>query len=50
MTIDIITVIVVAFGFYLGYQRGLIKTVFDTLSLLIGVLAAQVKSMDHGCH
>ncbi|HMS99480.1 MAG TPA: CvpA family protein [Saprospiraceae bacterium] len=40
MTIDIITVIVVAFGFYLGYQRGLIKTVFDTLSLLIGVLAA----------
>lgn len=40
MTIDTITVIVVAFGFYLGYQRGLIKTVFDTLSLLIGVLAA----------
>ncbi len=40
LTIDTITVIVVALGFYLGYQRGLIKTVFDTLSLLIGVLAA----------
>ena len=40
MVLDIIVVLVVAFGFYTGYSRGLIKTVFDTLSLLIGILAA----------
>ena len=38
--LDIIVVLVVAFGFYTGYSRGLIKTVFDTLSLFIGILAA----------
>ncbi|MBK8700369.1 MAG: CvpA family protein [Saprospiraceae bacterium] len=40
MFIDIAAAIIISLGFYLGYQRGLIKTVFDTLSLLIGVLAA----------
>ena len=40
MILDIIVVLVVAFGFYTGYSRGLIKTVFDTLSLFIGILAA----------
>lgn len=40
MILDIIVVIAVAFGFYTGYSRGLIKTVFDTLSLVIGVVAA----------
>lgn len=40
MTLDIIVVLVVAFGFYTGYSRGLIKTIFDTLSLLVGILAA----------
>lgn len=40
MTLDIIIALIVALGFYLGYNRGLIKTVFDTLSLFIGVLAA----------
>ncbi|MEE9439323.1 MAG: CvpA family protein [Saprospiraceae bacterium] len=40
MILDIVTVLIVAFGFYTGYSRGLIKTVFDTLSLLIGILAA----------
>lgn len=40
MTLDIIIALIVAFGFYLGYNRGLIKTVFDTLSLLVGLLAA----------
>ena len=38
--LDIFVVIVVAFGFYAGFTRGLIKTVFDTLSLFIGILAA----------
>ena len=40
MILDIIVVLIVAFGFYTGYSRGLIKTVFDTLSLVIGILAA----------
>lgn len=40
MILDIIVVLVVAFGFYSGFSRGLIKTVFDTLSLIIGILAA----------
>lgn len=40
MILDIIVAIVVAFGFYTGYSRGLIKTVFDTLSLIIGIVAA----------
>ena len=38
--LDIIVVLVVAFGFYAGYSRGLIKTVFDTLGLLVGILAS----------
>lgn len=40
MLLDIIVAIVVSLGFYLGYTRGLIKTVFDSLSLVIGILAA----------
>lgn len=40
MMLDLIVAIVVALGFYLGYSRGLIKTVFDTLSLIIGIVAA----------
>ncbi len=40
MILDIVVAIVVAFGFYTGYSRGLIKTVFDTLSLIIGIVAA----------
>ena len=44
MILDIIVVLVVAFGFYTGYSRGLIKTVFDTLSLVIGILAAMILS------
>lgn len=40
MLLDIIVAIVVSLGFYLGYTRGLIKTVFDSLSLVVGILAA----------
>jgi membrane protein required for colicin V production len=40
MTIDILAAIIISLGAYLGYQRGLIKTVFDTLSLIIGIVAA----------
>lgn len=40
MILDIIAVLIVGFGFFTGYSRGLIKTVFDTLSLIVGILAA----------
>ena len=39
MILDIVVAIILAFGFYVGYQRGLIRTIFDTLSLLIAVIA-----------
>jgi membrane protein required for colicin V production len=40
MLIDLFVAIVIALGFYLGFSRGLIKTVFDSLSLVVGILAA----------
>ena len=40
MMIDIIVAIVVTLGFYLGYSRGLIRTIFDGFSLLVAVVAA----------
>lgn len=39
MILDIITGILVAYGFYQGYSKGLIKTVFATLSILVAVVA-----------
>jgi len=38
--LDIIVVLIIAFGFYAGFSRGLAKTIFDTLSLIIAILAA----------
>lgn len=40
MIIDIIVIILVALGFYNGFQRGMIKTVFDTLSLVVAIVGA----------
>lgn len=40
MLLDVIVAIIITLGFYLGYSRGLIKTVFDTLSLIVGIVAA----------
>lgn len=40
MVIDILSAIIISLGLYLGYRRGLIKTIFDTLSLIIGIVAA----------
>lgn len=40
MFLDIITCLLVAFGIYQGFSKGLIKTVFATFSLLIGIVAA----------
>ena len=40
MVLDIVVCLLLAFGFYQGFSRGLIKTVFASLSLLIGIVAA----------
>lgn len=40
MIIDIILAIVVAYGFYIGFSRGIIKTVFTWLSVVFGLIAA----------
>lgn len=39
MIVDIICGIIIAFGFYQGFSKGLIKTVFSVLSLVIAVVA-----------
>jgi len=40
MFIDIIALIVIGLGLYSGYSKGLIRTIFDTLSILIAIVAA----------
>ncbi len=40
MVLDIIVGLLAAYGFYNGFSNGLVKTVFATLSLLIGIVAA----------
>ena len=40
MIIDIIALLAIVFGLYSGFSRGLIQTVFDTLSILIAIVAA----------
>lgn len=42
MALDIVVILIVAFGFYAGFSRGIVKTVFDTLSLFIGIMAAMI--------
>jgi membrane protein required for colicin V production len=40
MVIDAILAIVAIWGFYMGFSRGIIKTVFTIISLLFGFMAA----------
>jgi membrane protein required for colicin V production len=40
MILDVIVALVIAYGAYVGYSRGLIKTVFDTLSILVAIIAS----------
>lgn len=40
MIIDLFLVIVMAYGFYVGYNQGIIKTVFTILGASFGILAA----------
>ncbi len=38
--LDVVVLIIMALGFYLGFTRGIVKTLFDTLSLVVAILAA----------
>lgn len=38
--IDIVLALIIAYGFYLGFARGIIQTVFSVLSIFFGVMAA----------
>lgn len=40
MVIDIIFVIAAIYGFYIGFTKGIIRTVFNILSILLGALGA----------
>ncbi|MEM9919357.1 MAG: CvpA family protein [Bacteroidota bacterium] len=40
MVLDIIFFIFIAYGFYLGFSRGIIRTAFTVLSLTVGVIAS----------
>lgn len=40
MAIDIIFVIMAGFGFYLGFSRGIISTIFTIISFTFGLMAA----------
>ncbi len=40
MFIDLIATLLVLYGFYIGYSRGIIKTIFALVSIMVGVLAA----------
>jgi uncharacterized membrane protein required for colicin V production len=40
MIIDIVLALLVTYGFYTGFNRGLIDTFFDAISIIIGILVA----------
>ncbi len=40
MAIDLIAAVVAVYGFYLGYTKGIIKTIFGIISIFLGLLAA----------
>jgi len=40
MFIDLVATLLIVYGFYIGYSRGIIKTVFALVSIMVGVLAA----------
>ncbi len=38
MILDVVAILMIAFGFYIGFSRGIIKTVFAALSIIIGIV------------
>ncbi len=39
MIVDIVLLVVVGYGFYMGFSNGIIKTIFTILSIMFGILA-----------
>ncbi len=40
MILDLIAAVIITYGFYRGYTKGLINTVVDTMSILVGLVIA----------
>lgn len=40
MTIDLLAAAMAVYGFYLGYTKGIVKTVFGIIAVFIGLIAA----------
>ncbi len=40
MVLDILIILLIAFGFYSGYNKGIIKTLFSFVSIIISIAAA----------
>ena len=40
MALDIITLLVVILGFYMGFSKGIVRTIFTVLSFALGIVAA----------
>ncbi len=40
MFIDLVAALLILYGFYIGYTRGIVKTIFAVFSIFIGALAA----------
>jgi len=38
MVLDTVVIIIIVAGFYLGFRRGIIKTVFDTLAFVLALI------------
>jgi len=40
MVLDILSAVIITYGFYLGFSRGLVKTVVDTLAIFVAFVVA----------
>lgn len=40
MILDLLAALIITYGFYRGYSKGMIKTVVDTLSIVVGLVIA----------
>ncbi len=40
MILDVVALLLIAYGFYIGYSRGIIKTAFAALSIIIGIVVS----------
>lgn len=40
MILDVVALLILAYGFFIGYTRGIIKTAFSALSIVIGIVVS----------